>query len=75
MWDQISTDELEIIWTTFNIYGVYINDVAHKVNQVYRKDDLAVFELKDTSDVLVKKASQMTFSSREAARKMWKECK
>jgi hypothetical protein len=73
MWDQASTDELEIIWTTFNVYGIYISDVAHKVNQVYRKDDLTVFELQDTSDVLVKKGSQMMFSSREAARNMWKD--
>jgi hypothetical protein len=73
MWDQISTDELETIWTRFNIYGVYINDVAHNVKQVHGKDDLVIFELQDTNEVLVKIGSQMTLSSREEARKLWQK--
>jgi hypothetical protein len=73
MWDQVSTEELEIIWTTFNIYGVYVGDVAHKVKQVHRKDGLVIFDLQDTDKVLVKIGSQMTLSSREAARKLWEE--
>jgi hypothetical protein len=73
MWDQVSADELENIWTTFNIYGIYINDVAHKVMQVHKKQDLVIFDPQDTDQVLVKIGSQMTLSSREAARKLWKE--
>ena len=72
MWDQVSTEELEVIWTRFNIYGVYVRDVAHKVKQVHRRNDLVVFDLQDTDKVLVKIGSQMTLSSREAARKLWK---
>ncbi len=73
MWEQVSTDELETIWTTFNIHGVYVDDVAHKVKLVHRKGDLVVFDLCDTEKVLVKIGSQMSLSSREAARKLWRE--
>jgi hypothetical protein len=74
MWDQISTEELEIIWTKFNIYGIYISDVAHKVSQVHRKSDLVIFDLQDSDQVLVKiDSQQMTLLSREDARKLWKE--
>jgi len=74
MWDQVSTDELETIWTTFNIYGIYIGDMAHKVKQVHRKKGLIIFDLQDTDQTLVKIDSQkMTFFNREDARKLWKE--
>ncbi len=72
MWGQLSIDELEIIWTRFNVHGVYIDDVAHKVKQVHRKGDLVVFDLHDTEEVLVKGGSEMSLLSRETARTMWR---
>lgn len=74
MWEQISTDELEIIWTTFNMYGIYINDMAHKVKQVRRKSDLVFFELHGTNQVLVKAGSQqMILLNQKDACKVWEE--
>ncbi len=74
MWNQISTGELEVIWTMFNIYGVYIDDIAHKVKQVHRKQGLIIFDLQDTDQILVKIDSQeITLLSREDARKLWKD--
>jgi hypothetical protein len=74
MWEQISTNELEIIWTTFNMYGVYVNDIAHKVKDVHRKSDLVIFELHGTDQVIVKIGLQQTILlCQKDARKVWAE--
>lgn len=58
----------------FNIYGVYIGDIAHKVKRVHRKHGLVIFDIQDTNQMLVKIGSQqITLLSREDARKLWKD--
>jgi hypothetical protein len=73
MWEDISADELEIIWTQFNRYGVYMDDVAYQIKQVHRKGELVVFELSGVKKVLVKSGGQFQILSSEEARKLWRE--
>ena len=77
IWDNITKNELEIIWTQFNIHGVYINNEAHEVKQVHEHKNgrLVVFTLHNTDKVLVKNGSIFNVSSLENARKIWSERK
>lgn len=75
MWDQISTDELENIWTTFNKYGVYVDDVAYTVKKVHCKENLVVFELYGVEKVLIKSRGQFQILNSDEARRLWRENK
>ncbi len=70
IWEKIPDDELEIIWTEFNLYGVYINDISYKVKQVRRKNNAVIFDLQGTDKVLVKIDSKMTIYRFEDAQNL-----